>query len=225
MTSQFSSTVYWRTFSEKNSFKVQSLALKNITNHILYRLLFVVMIVLAAMFEILVLQKTRDQEQGNSDASSLEWVEWLQYIFQAYFMMDIVCRIQAHYPDQNAFFVDSWNRFDIALVLLTLLPILAYGTPARDALGVKFHLFQLNFIGLLRVGRILRVLRLITWVETLNIILRAISNSMKALLFVVILMCIFFYNYAIMGVFLFRENDKFHFGTLPKAFVTLFQVL
>lgn len=135
MTSQFSSTVYWRTFSEKSSFKVQSLALKNITNHVLYRLLFVAMILLAAMFEIIVLQHTRDQNQGNSQSDSLDWIEWLQYLFQAYFMIDIVCRIQAHYPDQKAFFIDFWNRFDIVLVLLTLLPILAYGTPIRDALG------------------------------------------------------------------------------------------
>lgn len=48
---------------------------------------------------------------------------------------------------------------------------------------------------------------------------------MKALLFVVILMWIFFYNYAIMGVLLFRLNDPVHFGTLPKSFLTLFQVM
>jgi voltage-gated sodium channel len=64
----------------------------------------------------------------------------------------------------------------------------------------------------------------VTWIETLDLILRAIAASLKALLFVIILMAIFFYNYAIMGVFLFKENDPDHFGTLPKSFLSLFQV-
>jgi voltage-gated sodium channel len=139
-------------------------------------------------------------------------MEWFQYLFQAYFMFDIFLRVKAHYPDYLAYLRSPWNAFDVILVLLTLLPILATGTSARDSLG------------LFRVGRILRVLRLLTWVETLNIILQAISNSTKALVFVVVLMWIFFYNYAIMGVFLFRGNDPHHFGTLPKSLLSLFQV-
>ena len=127
-------------------------------------------------------------------------------------MFDIFLRVKAHYPDYLAFLRTSWNTFDVILVMLTLLPILATGTSVRETLG------------LFRVGRILRVLRLLTWVETLDIILKAISNSAEALIFVVILMAIFFYNYAIMGVFLFRGNDPHHFGTLAKALLTLFQV-
>lgn len=72
--------------------------------------------------------------------------------------------------------------------------------------------------------RILRLLRLLSWIADLNIMLRAISSSATAMIYVVLLMFLFFYNFAIMGVLMFQENDHYHFGDLFKAILTLFQV-
>ena len=71
---------------------------------------------------------------------------------------------------------------------------------------------------------ILRVLRLLTWIPNLNIMMKAIAGSVRALVYVVLLMCLFFYHFAIAGTFLFAENDPYHFQNMLKSFVTLFQV-
>ena len=80
------------------------------------------------------------------------------------------------------------------------------------------------YTGLLRVLRILRILYILTWITNLKIMMMSIIGSMQPLLYVAILMVIFFYFYAIGGVLMFRRNDYYHFGTIGRAFVTLFQV-
>ena len=73
--------------------------------------------------------------------------------------------------------------------------------------------------------RILRLLRLLNWIADLNVIMQAIASSAKALVYVIMLMLIFFFHFAIAGVLLFRSNDPVHFGNLFYAFVTLFRVV
>lgn len=136
---QYSSIDYWRAFSFCDNFKRQSIALRNLTNHPIYQFVFTVIVILAALLEMVVLQ-----ESALSSPRSLAWIEWIQYVFQAYFMADIFFRVKAHYPDYNSYFESPWNVFDVVLVLLTLLPILATGTSARDSLGLKFVNFVLN---------------------------------------------------------------------------------
>ena len=72
--------------------------------------------------------------------------------------------------------------------------------------------------------RILRLLRLLSWIADLNIMLRAIAASAKAMVYVVLLMFLFFYNFAIVGVLLFQQNDYYGFGDLFKAVMTLVQI-
>jgi hypothetical protein len=226
LTSRSSSIDSWTIFLMGNNFKKkQSIALRKLIHHPVYTLTFTFVIILAAFLQLIVLQESKPSSSG----SGWEWIEWLQYLIQAYFMVDIFMQVKAHNPNYLSFLDDSWNAFDLILVILTLLPIFATGTSAERSLGTsavrsRCFLALTTVSGLFRVGRILRVLRLLTWIETLDLILRAIADSMKALLFVIILMAIFFYNYAIMGVFLFKENDPDHFGTLPKSFLSLFQV-
>jgi hypothetical protein len=214
---------FWKIFSTRYDLKEQSIAYRNLIHHRVYKLTFTFVTILAALLELIALHESGQPSSG----SGWDWIEWLQYLIQAYFMVDIFVRVKAHYPDYASFLrEDSWNTFDLILVILTLLPIFATGTSAERSLGVSAVLSRCSHcvVDLFRVGRILRVLRLVTGIETLDLILQAIAASMKALLFVIILMAIFFYNYAIMGVFLFKENDPDHFGTLPKSFLSLFQV-
>jgi voltage-gated sodium channel len=42
--------------------------------------------------------------------------------------------------------------------------------------------------------------------------------------YVILLMLLIFYLYAVMGVYFFRRNDPFHFGSLGVAMLTLFRV-
>lgn len=72
--------------------------------------------------------------------------------------------------------------------------------------------------------RIMRVLKIFSWIIEVNIIMKSISTSARCLAYVVFLMIAFFYHFGVAGVYLFSANDPFHFGNIGKALLTLFQV-
>ncbi len=72
--------------------------------------------------------------------------------------------------------------------------------------------------------RIFRILKLISKIPELNVIMMSIGSSLRALSYVVALMVIFFFHFAVAGIYLFEENDPAHFKGLVRSFTTLFQV-
>lgn len=66
---------------------------------------------------------------------------------------------------------------------------------------------------------------MLSWISELNIILHSIASSVRALIYVIILMFAFFWHCAVAGVFMFEKNDPLHFGTFYRAFLTLIQVM
>jgi len=71
----------------------------------------------------------------------------------------------------------------------------------------------------------LRILRMITVFHKLKLIISALLKSIPSMGYVVMLIGILFYVYAIVGVFVFGKTDPMHFGDLHHTFVTLFKVL
>jgi voltage-gated sodium channel len=106
------------------------------------------------------------------------------------------------------FFVDPWNVFDFVIVAVCLIP-------AADT----------HFFAALRILRVLRILRMITAFPKLRLLIGALLKSIPSMSYIILLIAILFYLYAIIGVFVFGGNDPMHFGDLLHALVTLFKVL
>ena len=66
---------------------------------------------------------------------------------------------------------------------------------------------------------------MITVFPKLKLIIGALLKSIPSMGYVIMLIGILFYVYAIVGVFVFGRSDPMHFGDLHHAFVTLFKVL
>jgi voltage-gated sodium channel len=66
---------------------------------------------------------------------------------------------------------------------------------------------------------------MITVFPKLKLIVSALLKSIPSMGYVIMLIGILFYVYAIVGVFVFGGADPLHFGDLHHAFVTLFKVL
>jgi len=64
-----------------------------------------------------------------------------------------------------------------------------------------------------------------TAISDLNVMFQSISSSVSALYYVMVLLLLYLYIFAVLGVFLFSKNDKVHFGSLGVALRTLFQVM
>jgi voltage-gated sodium channel len=123
------------------------------------------------------------------------------------FVAELALRIAAQGRRPWRFFADPWNCFDAVIVGVCLLP------------------FHTEFAAVLRLVRVLRVLRLVTAVPRLQLLVGALIKSLPSMSYVALLLCILFYVYAVSGVAFFGAGDPVHFGTLPSAALTLFQVV
>ncbi|MEO0447983.1 MAG: ion transporter, partial [Verrucomicrobiota bacterium] len=131
----------------------------------------------------------------------------LDLIILGIFAIEILLKMGALWPQPLRFFRDGWNVFDFAIVAACCLPVTG------------------SFAPVLRLFRLLRVLRLITAVPRLQLLVSAMIRSLPSMGYVMLLLSLLFYVYAIMGVILFRENDPENFGHLGSALLTLFEVV
>lgn len=123
------------------------------------------------------------------------------------FAMEIGLRLASHGRTFWRFFSDPWNVFDFVVVTACLLP----ASP--------------QYLAVLRLFRVLRVLRLVTTVPKLQLLVGALFKSIPSMGYIIVLLSVHFYIYAVLGTFLFGANDPWHFGSLGKSALTLFQVV
>ncbi len=136
------------------------------------------------------------------------WIQLLQNIILGFFVVEAAIKIGANGSKPWEYFRNPWNIFDFAIIAASLLPF-----------GGR------QFVMVFRMARLLRALRLLTALPRLQILVSALLKSIPALGYVGILLLLHFYIYAVMGTFLFRENDPVRFGNLQRSMLTLFQVV
>jgi voltage-gated sodium channel len=124
------------------------------------------------------------------------------------FALEIILKMLALGKRPWDFFRDPWNVFDFVIVAVCLFPYA-----------------DTHFVAVLRIFRILRILRMITFFPKLRLLISALLKSIPSMGYVVLLLFILFYVYAILGIFIFGGADPTHFGDLHHAMVTLFKVL
>ena len=125
-----------------------------------------------------------------------------------FFVLEIGLKILSYEKKPWSFFLDPWNVFDFIIVGVCLIPTV-------DA----------HFFAVLRILRILRILRMITFFPKLRLLIGTLLKSIPSMGYIILLIAILFYVYAIIGVFVFGSTDPTHFGDLHHTLVTLFKVL
>ncbi len=107
---------------------------------------------------------------------------------------------------KGKFFKDPWNIFDFLIVSISYVPSTA---------GLK----------VMRALRILRVFRLISTVPRLRIIVQGLINSLPSIGWIVALLFLVFYVFAVMATQLFGHSFPEWFGTFSNSLFTLFQIM
>ena len=128
------------------------------------------------------------------------------------FTLEIALKIVAEYNKPLHFFHEAWNVFDFFVVL---------GSYALDAFSTSDH----NLITTLRLLRLLRVLKLARAVPELQVIVSALFNGLASMFYIVVILFIFFYFMAIIGITYLGLNDHWHYSTLLRAMLTMFQLV
>ena len=128
------------------------------------------------------------------------------YFISVFFITEIAVRIFGE-KRKIDFFKEPWNLFDFIIVAVSLVPI--------DGSS--------NLI-VVRVIRVFRVLRLVTHVPQFKILINALLISIPRVFYVLGLMAIIFYIYAVIGSLSFGEIDPARWDNLCISLWTLFQI-
>jgi len=123
------------------------------------------------------------------------------------FALEAALKMAQHKANWYRYFHDPWNVFDFVIVVVCFLPV--------DA----------EYAAVLRLVRVLRAMRLITTVPQLQLLVGSLIKSLPSMCYVGLLLVLMFYIYAVMGVFLWRDNDPVHFGNLQTSMLSLFRVV
>lgn len=135
----------------------------------------------------------------------------LDVVVLSFFCLEVVLKIMSEGVAPFAYFTGSewtWNNFDFLIVLFSL-PILPVGGS------------QVAFLRLIRLMRLAKVFRK---VPQLRMIMTGLIGGLKSIVYIVILLLLVFYLYAIAGIFFFRENDPWHFRTIVVSLISLFRL-
>mmetsp|Transcript_20638 Transcript_20638/g.29626 ORF Transcript_20638/g.29626 Transcript_20638/m.29626 type:complete len:1040 (+) Transcript_20638:217-3336(+) len=103
----------------------------------------------------------------------------------------------------------KWNNFDFGIVFMSL--------PFWNGL------FGGGSLALLRLVRLMRLAKLIKKIPALQMIVRGLIGGLASIGYIMLLLVLVFYLFAVAGFYMFGSNDPFHFGTLPIALMTMFR--
>lgn len=134
-------------------------------------------------------------------------LDWLNDLVLWIFAVEALIKMGQYGRNWHRYFQDPWNVFDFSIVVVCFLPL--------DA----------SYAAVLRLARIMRALRLMTALPELQLIVGALIRSIPSMGYVGVLLALNFYVYAVIGVFIFSENDPVHFKDLPTAMLSLFRVV
>lgn len=121
----------------------------------------------------------------------------------AFFVVEMALKLWVY---RARFFRSPWNCLDLVVVLISLLP-------------------QLGMFTTIRIFRSLRVFRVISGTRHLRMIVVAIVNSIPGIGWTAFLLMLIYYVYAIIGVNLYGQEFPDLFGSMQKAFFTLFRMM
>ena len=155
--------------------------------------MIIVAIVVSSGFLTLESAKYKDDETLQLVMFAADW------IFLVVFTIEAVFKITAYgfIVPRDGYINDPWNRLDFFVVIITFLAMFGGGSSAGRTL---------------RVGRILRPLRMIQRNEGMKVIVDALLRALMPVFYLTILLLCFFFVFAILGLDLFsgkfwRCND------------------
>ncbi|XP_066911083.1 cation channel sperm-associated protein 1-like isoform X1 [Clytia hemisphaerica] len=151
------------------------------------------------------------------------YIAILDNVFLAIYMVELVLKL---YALRWTYFKTGWNVMDFIIVLCTtidfILPTIVQNVGYFDVAAI---FKMLKMFRAIRALRALRVLRTIRFLKNLQVIMTTILKSFRALSTIVMLQGLFLYMFAVIGRGLFYEVSPNRFGSMSRAFFTLFQLI
>jgi len=132
-----------------------------------------------------------------------DWFERIDNFILYIFIAEISLKIIVYRLD---FFKSGWNIFDFLIVGIAALPVAGP-------------------MAVFRTLRILRTLRLLNNVPRLRFIIEAIFHAIPSIGWIMVLLAIIFYIFAVLGTNFYGADFPEFFGSMGGSMFTLFQVM
>lgn len=137
---------------------------------------------------------------------------WVDYVCALYFVVEILLKVRIF--GLREYWSNAWNRFDLFVVLASS-PVL---------LSVFFDLRTFSVLLILRLSRILRLFKLLTFIPHRDSILSGIVRSLKASVGVFIALIFLNFMFAMGATLLFGRGSPQYFGDPFISLYSLFKV-
>ncbi|MGL6260360.1 ion transporter [Vibrio sp. WXL210] len=173
------------------------LRLSAINNNKYFQAFTVIVIILAALT---IGAKTFELPQ-----SVVDGIYWLDQAILLFFVVEIVIKFIS-YQHKLEFFKSGWNVFDLLIVIGSLIPAGGQG------------------VLIARLLRVFRVLRLVSAVPQLKLLINALFKAIPKMGYIVVLMFIIFYIYAVVGSLIFSHINAVLWGDVSISMLTLFRI-
>jgi len=131
------------------------------------------------------------------------WLHWGDRIALGIFVVELTLKIIAF---RLRFFRDGWNLFDLAIVLVSVIP------------------FAGN-LSVLRALRILRVVRLLSVLPQLRRVVDALLEAIPGMASITAVLLLVFYVASVLATQLFGPTFPQWFGSVGKSMFSLFQIM
>jgi voltage-gated sodium channel len=126
------------------------------------------------------------------------------------FLSEIVLKIISEGLGPHLYFIGSqwqWNLFDFLVVLLSVIPI------------------EASQIKVLRLIRFARITKVFSNIPEIQMILQGLYDASIYNFYMFVLLLITFYVFGLLGLFIFRENDPWNFGSIEVALLTMMRIV
>ncbi len=131
----------------------------------------------------------------------------LNNVFLGIFVVELAIRLTAFGSKPGQFFRSGWNVFDFVVILASFAPGLRENT---------------TLLRLARLGRVLRIVRLLPDLRVLTI---AIGRSLPGVASLSVLALLVVFIYGMVGWTIFDDHAPGQYGTIGEAMLTLFVTL
>ena len=132
-----------------------------------------------------------------------DWFERIDNTILYIFIVEIALKIFVY---RLNFFKSGWNIFDFIIVAIAALPVAGP-------------------LAVFRTLRILRTLRLLNNVPKLRFIIEAIIHAIPSIGWIMVLLAIIFYIFAVLGTNFYGAQFPEFFGSMGASMFTLFQIM
>ncbi len=136
-----------------------------------------------------------------------DWLDVLNAVCLAIFIVELVIRLASYWPHPLAFFRNGWNIFDFVVILAVFVP------------GIRQNSTLLRLLRLLRVVRIVRVL------PDLRVLLLGVWRSVPPLASIGAVTAMILFVYGMVGWIWFGDELPEQWGNIGRGMLTLFVML